>query len=72
VALYECPAGRRTHRDDAAEGDAAEGDEEKCDTRFAFEISKYNNYNIHVTTDKTLENHCNYMQHPDKTHATYV
>jgi hypothetical protein len=48
--VYGCPTGaRRTHRDDAAEG------EERCNTRSAFETFKYNNYNIYLKADETLE-----------------
>jgi hypothetical protein len=42
-------AGRRTQW-----GDAAEDEEERCNTRSAFETSKYNSYNIHLKVDKTL------------------
>jgi hypothetical protein len=50
---YGCPvrAGRRTHRDDAAEGT-----EERCNTQSAFETTKYNSCNIHLKIDETLKN----------------
>jgi hypothetical protein len=48
---YGCPAdaGRRTYQADAAE------DEERCNTRSAFETFKYNSYNILPKVDETFK-----------------
>jgi hypothetical protein len=49
---YGCPIGaeRRTHHDDAAKGG-----KERCNTRFAFETSKYNSCNIRLKAVEILE-----------------